>query len=74
VAPQWDEEFRFEVTEDAVLQNEPIEFKVRGWVDGWREGKDERRRRRGKKSIIMLGSIFSFMSTFRIPSAAQQPV
>lgn len=26
--PRWDEEFRFEFTDDSVLQNEPIEFKV----------------------------------------------
>ncbi|TFJ84540.1 hypothetical protein NSK_004006, partial [Nannochloropsis salina CCMP1776] len=28
VAPYWDEEFRFEVAEDEVLQSEPIEFKI----------------------------------------------
>lgn len=26
--PVWDEEFKFEVADDSVLQNEPIEFKV----------------------------------------------
>ncbi|KAM3569501.1 hypothetical protein VYU27_008412 [Nannochloropsis oceanica] len=28
VAPQWDQEFRFEVAEDTILQNGPIEFKI----------------------------------------------
>lgn len=26
--PVWEEEFKFEVADDSVLQNEPIEFKV----------------------------------------------
>jgi hypothetical protein len=27
--PQWDEDFRFEIVDDSVLQSSPIEFKVR---------------------------------------------
>jgi Ca2+-dependent lipid-binding protein len=26
--PQWDEEFRFDVADDSVLQSQPIEFRV----------------------------------------------
>jgi hypothetical protein len=27
--PVWDEEFRFEIVDDSLLQNTPVEFKVR---------------------------------------------
>jgi hypothetical protein len=48
VAPYWDEEFRFEVAEDEVLQSEPIEFKVGGW-EGGRKGERRGRRKGGRK-------------------------
>ena len=50
VAPQWDEEFRFEVTEDAALQNEPIEFKV--GREGGLGGQKGREGGRNKSSYI----------------------
>jgi len=62
VAPQWDEEFRFEVTEDAVLQNEPIEFKVReGGKEGWND-EDE-----GKEAKIVSLCSFLIFPYFHFP-------